>query len=76
MFIFVSINHLGVKFLLELNVDYPFFSMDFFSKNHKLPTSYLLRLWITHLLLVSFFMVFIIMFTFMEEILVVLKNLE
>jgi len=35
--IFVSINHVGVRFLLELNVDYPFSSKDFFFKVANYP---------------------------------------
>jgi len=37
--IFVSINHLGVRFVLKLNVDYLFFSKEKFSKNYRLPIS-------------------------------------
>jgi hypothetical protein len=74
--IFVSISQLRVRVLLELNVDYPFSSKENFSRSCRLPTSCWLRLWITHLLLVSYFIVFIIMFTSMEEVLIVFKNLE
>ncbi len=73
--IFASINHLWVIFLLELSVDYPFSSKEKFSRSHGLPTSCQLRLWITHLLSVSYFMVFI-MFKSMEEVHVVLRNIE
>jgi hypothetical protein len=75
MSIFASTSHLKVRFLLELSVDYPFFLKEKFSKSHKLPTSYQLKLWITHLLLVSYFTMFIL-FTCMEEVLVILKNFE
>jgi hypothetical protein len=74
MFILASINHLVVRFILELSVDYPF-SKEFFSKSHGLPISYWLRLWITHLLLVSYFTTFI-MSTSMKKVLTILKNLE
>jgi len=38
MSIFTSINHLRVRFLLELNVDYLFFSKEKFSRNCRLLT--------------------------------------
>jgi hypothetical protein len=52
----------------------PFSSKEKFSKNYKLPISYQLKLWITHLLLVSYFMMFI-MFTSMEKVLAIFRNL-
>jgi len=70
-FIFVSISHLGVRFLWELNVDYPFFS-----RSQRLPISCWLRLWIAHLFLMSFFTVFIIMSTSMDKVFIIHRNLE
>ncbi len=48
-FIFVFISNLRVRFLFKLNVNYPSSSKEFFLK----------KLQITHLLLVSYFMMFI-----------------
>ncbi len=56
-------------------MDYPSFSKEKFSKSYELPISYRLRLWITHLLLMSYFTVFI-MFTSMEEVLLSLGFLN
>jgi len=71
----VFISQLRVRFLLDLSADYPSFSKECFSRNCGLFTSYGLKLWITHLLLVSYFTLFI-MSTSMEEVLIVLRNLE
>ncbi len=53
-------------------INYPSFSKEKISKNHELPTFCWQRLRITHLLLVSYFTMFIIM----EKVLVVFRNLE
>ncbi len=74
-FIFSFINHSGVRFLLELNVNYPFSSKEKFSRSCRLPIFCWLRLWITHLLSMSYFITFI-MSTSMEEVLAILRNLD
>ncbi len=53
----------------------PFLQKKSFSKSYKLPISYWLRLWITHLLLVSYFTMFV-MFTSMEKVLLSLGILN
>ncbi len=81
--IFVSISPLGFRFFLKLSVDYPFSSKEKFSRSLKLPICCWLKLCTTHLLLVSYFTMFIIicmyieeMVASMEEVLVALKHMQ
>jgi len=75
MSIFVSISHLRIKFLLELNVNYPTSSKKKKIKKSRITHFSSIEVVDTHLLLVSYFMMFI-MYTSMEEVFVVLTNLE